>query len=350
VFGIKTGGDFLPALWEVRALFYLGFLMFFVPQIITRREQVETIFWVIITLVTYKALQGAYRFIGQGFTFDGKETLTNHEDPAFDLVLFLFLLALVLFNARTKQIPVLIALLFPLFMGFYAGQRRSVYAAIVPAFACLVALLPKKAKWTLFKTAAPIIFLLIIYTIVFWNGTGQIASPARLIRSGLSNDREAAGDHYNSNLYRELEKFDLAITFRHSPVFGIGFGHQYEEPLWLVPIPFPLRDYIPHDEILWLLVKTGGVGFVLFWFFVNAVGFRGASICNSLKDPYLKSVAAAAVCAIIIQVVVSNFDLQLTYYRNMVFLGTMIGLLSALPGMEPRGNNNTVAETEYVHV
>ena len=33
-YGMGRGGDFLPALWELRALFYFGIVYFFVPQVI----------------------------------------------------------------------------------------------------------------------------------------------------------------------------------------------------------------------------------------------------------------------------------------------------------------------------
>ncbi|HLX11867.1 MAG TPA: hypothetical protein VKS81_03560, partial [Bacteroidota bacterium] len=165
---------------------------------------------------------------------------------------------------------------------------------------------------------------------------GRLGSPVRLVKSGLSNDRETAGERYYSNLYREIEKYDLAWTVRQSPVTGIGFGNKYQMPLPLVKIEFPLRDYIPHDEILWVLVKMGAIGFCLLWFFLDSFAFQGAMIFSRLKDPYLKSVCAVSVVAIVVQVVVSNFDLQLTYYRNMVFLGTLMGLLSSLEAMDRR--------------
>ncbi|MFI5251243.1 MAG: O-antigen ligase family protein [Bacteroidota bacterium] len=334
LYGLKNGGEFLPALWEVRAIFYMGLLYIFVPQIIQTKKQVHTLFWVIILAISYKAFQGALRFTVFGFSTGGYETLTNHEDPVFILDVLIFLFALVLFQARSNQVYAIILMLLPMVLGFFAGERRAAYAAIVPTFAGLITILPGDVQKKVFKTSAWVLLFLALYFAAFWNSSSKLGSPVRLVKSGLSNDRESAGERYYSNLYREYEKYDLAQNVQINPVVGLGFGRKYEMPIPLIHIDFTLRDYIPHNEILWLLVKTGGIGFCLFCFFLNSIGFQGSAIVTKLKDPYLKSVGALAICAIINQLVVSNYDLQLTYYRNMVFLGTLLGLLSALQGMD----------------
>jgi hypothetical protein len=113
-------------------------------------------------------------------------------------------------------------------------------------------------------------------------------------------------------------------------VFGIGFGNKYDQPISLVFIPFSLRDYIPHNEIFWLIVKSGMVGFFFFWLFLDAFILRAAHLFYRLADPYLKSICAMIIIAIIGQVVVSYYDLQLTFYRNMVYLGLVMGFLPTL--------------------
>src|SRR6185369_14353447 len=128
------------------------------------------------------------------------------------------------------------------------GQRRAAYAAVVPAFSTLVSMLKRDERMRFLRTVVPMTVFLALYCTVFWNNEGKLGSPVRLVKSGMSNDRETAGERYYSNLYREIEKFDLAWTVRQAPVAGIGFGKKYEMPLPLVRIDFPLRDYIPHDE------------------------------------------------------------------------------------------------------
>ncbi len=347
--GLRRGGEFLPALWEVRAFFYLGFLYLFVPQIIQTKKQIRTMMWVCIAAISFKALQGDGRFFSLGCTFAGYPTLTNHEDPVFFLDLIVFTFALVLFNAKNAQRTALCWLFPILVLGFFVGERRAAYAAIGPVVLAFVAVLPRREERLFLKVLLPAAFLAVIYCAAFWNSESKIASPVRLVKTGLTVDPEESGGRYYSNLYREIEKYDLASTVREVPLTGLGFGMKYEMPLPLVKIDFPLRDYIPHDEILWLIVKLGALGFVFFWFFIDSFAFRTASTLAHADDPYLRAFCVMAVAAVVNQIVVSSYDLQLTYYRNMVFLGTLMGLQSSIEllGRQASGRTSPAGEALF---
>ncbi len=346
--GLGTGGKFLVSLWELRALFYFGFLYFFVPQVIQTKEQITTLFWVFIVFISFKALQGALRFILLGLSFRGRETLTNHEDPVFITLLIIFLLSLIILDCKHKQRNVLFGLFALLVLGFFAGQRRAAYAGLFISFFAFVILLNKNEKLILFKAAIPFIIFGAVYSAVFWNSSSKLASPVELIKSGLTTNKKEDGERYLSNLYRKFERYDLAATYRTVPVTGLGFGKEYELPIPLPDIAFPLRDYIPHDEILWILVKTGAVGFFIFWFFFDSLIIYASALSKKLHDPYLRSVCFVIVIAVINQMVVSYFDLQLTYYRDMIILGTLCGLLPSLKSIDKELKDRQTAEEESV--
>jgi len=198
----------------------------------------------------------------------------------------------------------------------------------------LILMMNKKERSVFYRYFVPALVLVVIYSAALWNYHGRLAAPVRMIKSGLIESKKADGSHYSSNLYRILERYDLAVTVRHSPVIGIGFGNKYMQPIPLVRIGFPLQDWIPHDEILWLLVKMGAVGFFVFWLFVDGLLFETAALSRKLKDPFLRSLSFMIAAAIVNQMVVSYFDLQLTYYRDMIFLGTLCGLLPALKALD----------------
>lgn len=337
--GLKTGGEFLPALWELRALFYFGFLFFLVPQIIQSKKQLEFLLWVFIAGVTIKAFQGGWRFAGLGFSNAGFETLTNHEDPVFSSILIIFLASLILLKGNKTQRNVLLLLLPILMIGFFAGQRRAAYAGLFVSFVAFVLMLRKDERVKFVSSLMVLLLILSIYSAAFWESESRLASPLRLIKSSIDPDTE--NERYLSNLYRDFERYNLAYTIKTTnPVTGIGFGNKYKNFIPLPEIHFPLRDYIPHNEILWVFVKSGAVGFFIFWFFFNALIFRCASLYKKLSDPYLKSICIIIVIAIINQMVVSYFDLQLTYYRNMIVLGTLCGLIPTLTNL----NKETVPE------
>jgi hypothetical protein len=330
VYGMGRGGEFLPALWELRALFYFGLMFFFVPQIIQSRAQLTTLIWVCIGAISFKALQGLIRIARLGFQFGERTELTNHEDPLFFIALFVLLFGFMLYHARTKQRTVIAWLLVPLLFVFILAQRRATYVALGVAILGLMFLISNRQRGAMLKVIAPALVIFGLYLAAFWTNEGAMGLPAQLVKSVFATDKESAGERYYSNLYREFENYNLGETLKKSPAIGIGFGNKYDQPITLAFIPFSLRDYIPHNEIFWLAVKMGAVGFFCFWLFLDAYVFQAAHIFSKLNDPYLKTICAVTIIAIMGQIVVSYVDLQLTFYRNMIFLGLLMGLLPTL--------------------
>ena len=333
VHGLALGGDFLTSLWEVRAFFYFLILYFFVPQVIQTKKQIDVLLWIMIIVISIKALQGFITFVHLGFSLGGEDTsLTNHEDPIFIVELWILLISLSVLHVKGKHRTALLLLLLPMLGGFYAGNRRAAYAVFIGGFIIFFLMLQSKEKWRFARALVPILFVMGCYTAVFWNHPGRLGAPVQAIKSGIFPTSKAdAGDRYTSNLYREIERYDLAATVQSFPVIGTGFGTKYLQPIPLVKIAgWPLQPWIAHDEILWLFADMGAVGFFIFFLFFDSLLFEAARIQRSLSDPFLRAVTIMIAAAIVGQIIVSYYDLQLTYYRNMVFLGTLCGLLPAI--------------------
>ena len=333
--GMSRGGDFLPALWEARALMYLGVIYVFVPQVIRTKEQIAAFFWVAIACMTFKAFEGIALFAGNGWSMGTFQTLEAHEDPIIMLTLFYLLLGLMVYGGHRRQRVVLLVLLLPLLLGFYLGKRRTAYASLFMSFVGYLILMPRRELIRASRFIVPGLILLTVYTVVFWNTQGGIAGPLQQIKSGFDfnegGNAEVVRDRdYLSNLYRKIENYDLLMTIRHASAIGIGFGTKYEQPLYLVPLDFALRDYEAHNSVLWLMVKGGASGFFLFWIFMNGLAFRGASLFTRLRDPYLKTVCALSVDSVIILVTAAFYDLQFVWYRNTIYFGTLLGLIASI--------------------
>jgi len=337
-YGMSRNGDFLPALWETRALMYLGIVYVFVPQVIRTREQITAFFWVAIICITFKAFEGIARYQGNGWSLAGYEAMQAHEDPLLITSLFFLLLGLAIFGGNRGQRTVMLIFLFPLLLGFYVGNRRAAYAAFVLSFVSYLVLIPGKNLLRAMAFIAPVIILLMMYTVVFWDSEGSIAGPIRQIKSGFDKEDDGRAEivkdrNYYSNLYRQIEDYDLAITIQNAPGLGIGFGTKYEQPLDLVPLDFALRDYMAHNNVLWLLAKGGALGFFLFWFFMDSVAFKGASLLSRLQDPYLKTVCSLSVVSIITLVTAAFFDLHFVRYRTMIYFGSLLGLVASIQNL-----------------
>lgn len=330
--GLRRGGDFLTGLWEIRALGYMGVVYFFVPQIIQTGKQVRALMWVCIAAISFKAAMACLRFASVGFTMEGYSAMTCHEDPLFFISLFILFLGLVMFRYKDAQRTTIFWLLLPLLVGYVVAQRRAAFGSLVIGVAAMVILLPRKQQMSFMKVFSPAILVFALYLVVFWDSESNsaIARPAIFIRSSFYTSEAEAADSYTSNLYRAIEDYDLAFTARREPLTGIGFGVKYDQPISLPDIPFPLKDYIPHNTILWLLAKTGAIGFLLFCFFLTAFVYQAASVFARLQNPYLKMICIVSIAGVLGQLVVSYYDLQLTFYRNMTYLGMLMGLLPAL--------------------
>lgn len=336
-YGQKNGAELLTALWEVRAFFYFILFYIAIPQVVRNRRQLNVLLWIIIATISFKAFQGVGRFVSLGFSFQGWAALTSHEDPVFITTLFVLLSGLLMYRVHNTQRNVLLLLFLPLLAGFFVAQRRAAIAGLIMSMGAFFVLLPRTKQWRFLKVSVPVVLLLLIYGTALWNSGSKWARPVQMVKSGIGvSKEELSKEDYYSNLYRDYENYNLAYTFRGKPIAGTGFGVKYEQPLSLANISFPLRDYIPHNQIFWVIVKSGVTGFFFFWFFFNSFAFQGVHILKNLHSPYLKAVCVMIVAAIINQMTVSYFDLQLTYYRNMIYLGTLMGLLPVLQNIDEK--------------
>jgi hypothetical protein len=331
VAGSGRGGDMTAALWELRGLGYLFLAYAFVPQVIRTEQQIRTVLWICIAAIAFKALEGSARFIGEGFGMGGHDAMLTHEDPVFIITLWILLLGFAVFGARNTQRTTILVLLPVLLLGFYAANRRAAFASLGVSLLAFGVLVPPALLKRLARRAVPFLAFLAVYAAVFWGSSSPLASPLNQIRSGFVDDEQELGErNYYSNLYRKLENFNLAFTIRSYPLEGIGFGTKYFQPLELVKINYALRDYMAHNNILWLLVKVGAIGFFIFWYFINMFGAHAAQVTKALQNPYLQAVGAMVLVAVINQLVAAYFDLHLVRYRTMLYMGTLMGLLPAL--------------------
>lgn len=335
LFGMARSGDIVVAMWELRSLAYLVFFFFLIPQLIRTERQLHVLIWTIIIGVSIKAIQGAQRFGANGFSFGAwpniVETYTNHEDPVFMVLLFLLLAGFLMLKTGGKQRTALLWLMVPLILGYISGQRRATYASFAVSLIGFTILAPAKYLKQILKVGGVFIFFFSIYLAVFWNSYSRAASLAQQVKSTVTDEAGVRGEKdVISKLYRKAENFNLATTFKSAPIFGVGFGKEYLRPLKPWGSTFPLSDYIPHNQIFWIFAKMGAVGAFFFWFFFNTYVLQGSAVFARLTDPYLKAVCAVCTIAVLNQFIVSFVDMQLTFTRNMVVLGVLMGIVQVL--------------------
>jgi O-antigen ligase len=322
LYGVLTGGDVKAALWEVRAMGYLFILSWLIPQLIERRRDLELVLWVMVIGLGAKAMQGLYRyFVILRMQMDLEDSFLAHEDPVMFIPLFFLLSTLIHYRAAPRLTRALLVTSPIMLLALVLTQRRVAYVTLPLCVAFFVVQVTPGPRRTFVKLAAPLALLGGLYIALFYGSPTPLGRPIDRALQLFDSDN-------TSNAYRVVELENLRTTIRAHP-WGIGFGQpflvQYD-----LPKVWAFWNYIPHNEILWIWVKSGTVGFIIVMYFFARLIAEATWAHRRLRDPLLKALAPIIGLTLINQIVASYYDLQLTFGRNMVYLGTLVGLLGPI--------------------
>jgi hypothetical protein len=328
--GAAGAGDMYIAFWEVRSLLYFGGCYLLTANLIRTKRDVGALLTIMLIGNGLYAAEGAFRYVALIRTEAlGVADEFNYSHEVVIFLSVLILQALVQFvvggSVWRRACGLLLA---PLAMFTLLGtQRRAGYIALAIAF------VPMALPWVVRHRKAVFLLLLpgligaAIYLPIFWNNTGFLGQPARAVKSLIAPDARDA----SSNEYRDLEKINVKATIRSDPLLGVGFGRPF---LFVVPLPdlswWPFWHYQPHHNFLWVWLKVGAPGFMLFCLMMfSALALAGARVLT-LADRTLTAFACVAIAAIVTSLVFCYVDLALTNGRVTIFLGSIIGVLSVL--------------------
>jgi O-antigen ligase len=342
--GMATGGNFNEALQEVRSQFYFGIMYFMAVNGIRDRKHIDVLIWITAVCISFKAFNYIFRhhFIFHGVIQDGGAG--SHEE-AFFFIAFAMLLSVLSFAQIQQKLQKLMWWLLPFI--FYANlttNRRTAYAALIIVLPILLLSAYKgfpSARKSIVRILVSIAVLFPPYFVVFRESQGAIAGPARAINSAISpNERDASSDQY-----RQAENYDLMFTLRSSPttmVIGYGYGKRFLTPgdnLSTIKDVYIWYNLLPHNQILWVWMRLGTLGFLMFWAMICAIIVYACRIIRfqeqktrSDANPYPRFVAFYALVLVGLLLVFGLLDLQLSNFRDMIFVAMWIG---AMVGMTP---------------
>ena len=332
--GLISGGDFNISLWELRPQVY-GFVMFVLAASLVReRGQLMRLAVIFFAAVALKALLGLYRYFETlGGNLGTRESILSHEESYFFAMFLIGVVAALIWYRRWKLLLPLIALS-PLVGLALLENRRRVGMLALWAALIVLAMLAVRFEFSLRRylvvASAVVAIGAGVFLAAYWDHQyGTIGQLVRPVHSLFEPDQRDA----QSDAYRQAENANLTFTYQTSPVIGIGFGRPmlYIFPMADISYIYPLWNYIPHNTILWIGMRMGAVGLIAFWALIGMAILAAARQMNVRTDPLLRGIAAFAIAAIVAELVVGWGDLQLENYRNMMFLGTMLGIIDALP-------------------
>ncbi|MBI5472060.1 MAG: O-antigen ligase family protein [Ignavibacteriae bacterium] len=346
-YGVYKGGEFLPALWEIRSIMYLVLLMVIVPQVIRTESQVRHMIWAIIAGLGSRAIEVTRHFAGADFSIaKSGGGWGNHEDAGMQASMLVFILAMRLYKADKKQNWALTFLLPLIVIAIIASDRRTAYPVLAGALVLFGVLQPPAIQKKIMSIGWKLGIVFIVYCAVFWNSRSDsiLVMPVKNIKSGIAGDDQAqAAESYTSNLYRNVENWDLQKMITERPLLGTGYGVKID---YYMPIPllWDLGFYIPHNQILAVMAKTGMVGFTIFvFFYLSVIAEIGFAFGKLIEEKYFHAVLVLAGAAVVNHLVFSSFDIILTYSRTNVYLGALLGVASTVIALQRKKREEEAA-------
>jgi hypothetical protein len=324
--GRLHGGDLRTAFTEIRPYAYLAAAYALSTAFATGRSALRAVLWAIVLGTGAKALQTVVLFLGVRHEQPRPEAVVGHEEALFFGLFLVLTLALWLYGVRgrlrttaTWLAPVVVA------ADLVNGRRAAwliVGACVLVLLVLGLAALPHRRR--LLRRACTLVLLVsVVYFPVYWNHTGAIALPARSLHSAISPDvRDSLSD-----LYREQENANLKLNIRQGGLLGKGFGVpiDYALPITDLTDIDPLIAYVPHDGVLYVLMRMGLAGGIAFWSLLGA-GIIGACRLARSRDRELASFGALLACALVGYALEGYNDQGFFFYRIAFAIGALLGI------------------------
>ncbi|MBX3013823.1 MAG: O-antigen ligase family protein [Caldilineaceae bacterium] len=329
VYGLGTGGNMNIALWEVRPIFYLILMMVFVSNLLEKPSDFSHMMWACMIALSIEGIIGTHYFFAVlQMDLSMVERITEHSAAIHMNTLFVFILAAWLYHASPTKRWLLLLAVPPVLLTYLATQRRAAFLSLGIALVCLAILLYRE-KRRLFWQIVPIVGILAIgYIGVFWNSGGALGLPAQAIKSVVAP--EQGSSDAQSNLYREIENRNVSFTIENAPFTGVGFGNKF---YIIQPMPdisfFIWWEYIVHNSIFWIWMKTGIFGFLSMLFMIGFSIMTGVRTLHHVKDANLKAVMLTATLYIVMHFLYAYVDMSWDN-QSMIYVGAMLGVINAM--------------------
>jgi hypothetical protein len=332
-YGAIRGGDLSKAVWQVNRVMYLPVLFLIFQASLRGPKDFGAILKVILFSGVYKSLLALY-VIATIVLPPDLETgstkpawATSHQDSILFAVAFVCVLAILLERAVPRKQLKWYALLLPvLAAGTWANNRRMAWVQVALVFLTVYLVSdssnPFKRKLNrAIKMAAP---LVLVYVVIGWKdaGLGRFFKPVRMLRSIVDPSTDP------STNWRELENFDIMMTFRANPLLGSGYGHPYLEVIQLPAVNYDLELFCPHNSLLALWAYCGLVGYATLTMLWAAGVYFAMRTYKGSTDPQFRAAALVSFGTVLVYLVQCWGDLG---------LGTWIGVFTVAPALAVAG-------------
>jgi hypothetical protein len=345
VLGKLHHGTLRFAFTEIRPYVYLAATFYLASVLIANRSALRSVLWAIVLSVSFKAAQGLMLFLSVRHMAVRPDAVLGHEEALFFALFFLLVLSLWLFEVKgtlrktaTWLVPVVLA-------GDLANTRRAAWlvlgVGVLTLLAVTASVLPRRRR-AVGRILVGLVLFCSVYIPAYWNKTGGLAQPARAVRSAVAPSSER---DQSSDLYRIQEDENLWFNIREGKVIGKGFGVpiNYALPIEDISDIDPFIKYIPHDGVLYVLMRMGLFGAIAFWSLLGLAIVYGCRLARAV-DRELAVVGAVVVAMVVAYAFEGHTDQGFFYYRVAFVMGTLLGLAEAARRMLPPEGRRLRAE------
>jgi len=314
--GALGGGDLYIGFWEIRYLLYVPACYVIARTSLRRPEHVTALLRVGLIGATLFAIEGAYRklfLVKTGALGWQVDFYYEHDDVVFLATFLIAAIATFVFktHGRVRTFGMAVAPLLA-FTLLASNRRAGVIVVLIDLLIVAVVMLVVNRK-AFFVSAPLVIVAAVVYLGLFWNASGVVGQPARAVRSLYEPDaRDAA-----SNIYRVIENYDISRTLQDDPILGVGFGREFQMVATLPDLSWwPFWRYETHNNVLWLWMKTGALGYLFFWMLFGIAIAKASGGARRLRDPALRTAALVCLAGLVGVVVFGYVDLAFVSGRD----------------------------------
>ncbi|MBN1230779.1 MAG: O-antigen ligase family protein [Anaerolineales bacterium] len=234
----------------------------------------------------------------EGQTFFGISRILSFTGEAIILISLVTKIAILLTD--TERIPSVIDIfqLAVFATGVFITFHRNFYIAMGIAVLLIIAQVSEKGRSRLFNWSLILVIIFIaftIFSIVFPTNTFSHMTYAIFERFASFFEAQT----YEAGQYGTLRARDVEYQFAfpkivQNPLTGLGLGANYRPRL--DPAIEPLGDGLPeeidymHNAHVWIMTKTGIVGYVIFMTFMIMFIVRGFKNWRKVNDLSLRGV------------------------------------------------------------
>ena len=331
--GLSHHGQLRESFQELRPFVYIVITYLLTSVLIRSRSAIQAMLWTLVVAETIKSIQAIYVWSITRSWNPRPQWVLTHEEAMFFSLFFFLVAGLWLFGLRGRLRTVSTLLVPLVFYADLINDRRTAWAILAAGIVVLIAVayvaLPARRR----KIGGVAIVLLIAvsgYAAAYWKSSSTFGKPIVTFREQLGigpiSPRDALSD-----AYRVQENANLELNLRNAGPLGVGFGTQIN---YAIPMPGlvnnvdPAIMYIPHNQVLYVLMRMGLIGGIAFWALIATAIIAGCRLarCPDRLLALIGGLSAAAVVGWTFEVAA---DQGLSLYRVAFAMGCLIGLTEA---------------------